>query len=189
MQNYGEELAYWYFRFNGFFIISDFVLHRDLNKSPYEVDILAIRFPHVIEKIGGTNVQYDDNLLSHFQDNRIIGIICEVKTGEGSAKQINDEQRLSQALGRFGFIENYQDYISYAQQNEVISIEDKYEIGKIFIADRSSQQPNCINIPLSDIASFIKNRIIQYRGQKFQDRTHFPSSLLQYIIWEEHTEE
>lgn len=41
--NYGEELAYWYLRFNGFFPISNFVVHRSSGiKRTSDVDVLAV---------------------------------------------------------------------------------------------------------------------------------------------------
>lgn len=50
MINYGEELSYWYFRLNGFFIIDNFVLHKNgedkARKNSSEVDLLVVRFPY-----------------------------------------------------------------------------------------------------------------------------------------------
>jgi hypothetical protein len=49
--NYGEELAYWYLRLNGFFPISNFVVHRSLDvPNTSDVDVVAVRPPHVFEQ-------------------------------------------------------------------------------------------------------------------------------------------
>ncbi len=54
MRNFGEELAYWYLRLNGFFLIDDFVLHNaDLVSSQNaDADVIGIRNPFTIERIG-----------------------------------------------------------------------------------------------------------------------------------------
>lgn len=52
--NYGEELAYWYFRLNGFFPLLNYVIHRchDVDYSS-DCDLLALRCPNVFEEKGG----------------------------------------------------------------------------------------------------------------------------------------
>ncbi len=53
MRNFGEELAYWYLRLNGFFLIDDFVLHSEDLKSSQsaDADVIGIRNPFTVEKI------------------------------------------------------------------------------------------------------------------------------------------
>ena len=54
--NYGETLAYWYLRLNGFIPMRNFVLHPSVNatdKNSADSDLLAVRFLHVYEEIGG----------------------------------------------------------------------------------------------------------------------------------------
>ena len=87
MRNYGEELAYWYFRLNGFFPISDYVLHKWENiddeqlKYSSDIDILAIRHPYVYEEIGGQKNDWDKELVDKIDIlNKTVGVICEVKT-------------------------------------------------------------------------------------------------------------
>jgi len=45
-----QELAYWYFRLNGFFTMNNFILHSD-RKGPQKTDcdILGVRFPYRAE--------------------------------------------------------------------------------------------------------------------------------------------
>ena len=40
MRNYGEELAYWYLRLNGFFLIENFVIHNQEHENGSDVDML-----------------------------------------------------------------------------------------------------------------------------------------------------
>ena len=83
MPNYAEEYASWYFRLNGFFPISNFVVHRIGNATrSSECDILAIRPPNVFEQIGGTAEDWDPYLVQSIDFSCILGVICEVKTGE-----------------------------------------------------------------------------------------------------------
>jgi hypothetical protein len=53
--NYGETLTYWYLRLNGFIPMRNFVLHRANieGQAAADTDLLAVRFPHVYEEIGG----------------------------------------------------------------------------------------------------------------------------------------
>ncbi len=57
MRNYGEELAYWYLRLNGFFVLDNFVYHRTKHNRDGDADLLAIRLPNVKEPIGGSMVK------------------------------------------------------------------------------------------------------------------------------------
>lgn len=66
--NYAETLAYWYLRLNGFFPLKNFVLHSSRREERLgregaeqnegyipgaDCDLIAVRFPHVYEEIGG----------------------------------------------------------------------------------------------------------------------------------------
>ncbi len=51
--NFAEQLAYWYLRFNGFFPLTNFVLHHGTGHRTSDTDLLAMRFPYVSEDIGG----------------------------------------------------------------------------------------------------------------------------------------
>lgn len=110
--NYGETLAYWYLRFNGFFPLRNFVLHPlqermgDHNQTA-DCDLLAVRFPHVYEEIGGQSDDWDPRLstwgFSLYED--IIGLIVEVKTSPNAefariARNSFHRRRLSQAVQR-----------------------------------------------------------------------------------------
>lgn len=56
--NWSEELTSWYLRLNGFFPLTNFVVHRQQNVLyRSDIDVLAVRPPHVFEEIGGQ--EYD----------------------------------------------------------------------------------------------------------------------------------
>jgi hypothetical protein len=76
-----ELLATWYLRFNGYFTVPDFVVHKDYRNRPggTDADILAVRFPHSCEYQRRFEFQPDPELVT--PGNRIDFVICEVKTG------------------------------------------------------------------------------------------------------------
>src|SRR5208283_1256962 len=80
--NYGEEIAYWYLRLNGFFPITNFVIHRS-ERIPHtsDCDVLAVRMPDVYEEIGGKPEDWDQDFAMELGFDRVLGVICEVKTG------------------------------------------------------------------------------------------------------------
>jgi hypothetical protein len=53
--NHAEEAAFWYLRLNGFFAITNFVVHasREVFHTS-DCDVLAVRLPFVYEEIGGS---------------------------------------------------------------------------------------------------------------------------------------
>ena len=82
MPNHAEEYTLWYLRLNGFFPLSNFVVHKsNLVEVSSECDLLAIRPPHVFEEIGGTVDDWDPYLTEVLDFTRTIGLVCEVKAG------------------------------------------------------------------------------------------------------------
>jgi hypothetical protein len=76
-----ELLATWYFRFNGYFTVPDFVVHRDYRKRPggTDADVLAVRFPHSCEYQRQFEFNHDPILITC--GNKIDFVICEIKKG------------------------------------------------------------------------------------------------------------
>jgi hypothetical protein len=84
--NYLEELACWYFRFNGYFLIQNFVNHRhDELKYTHETDFLGVRFPNVFENIGGNKDDFNQRIISN---NKIVRVIGEAKSGRYDSNEI-----------------------------------------------------------------------------------------------------
>jgi len=79
--NRHELLATWYLRFNGYFTVPDFVVHKDYrNRSGgTDADVLAVRFPHSRECQRRFNFDRDPALVTN--GDKIDFIVCEVKTG------------------------------------------------------------------------------------------------------------
>lgn len=71
-----EELAYWYFRLNGFLTIQNFIVHdeRKANQRT-DVDILGVRFPFRSE------INMEDDAWFTKVSAKPLYIITELKTG------------------------------------------------------------------------------------------------------------
>lgn len=195
MRNYAEELAYWYFRLNGFFILENYVLEKKNDEfgNTYETDIIAVRFPYVYEDVGGYKDDWHDKLkelIPNF-DKNILGVICEVKSGEGNyhTRKLFRKEKLEKCLSRLGFFEYKSEEFSVAlnelEKGSVYSNE-MYTIVKILI---SLQNNNCKqdvkNISLFEVDNFICSKIKKYE-EKYSDRGFFMSNLIQYLTWVKH---
>jgi len=65
--NYGETLAYWYLRLNGFFPLKNFVMHMPEERTQHsDCDLLAVRFPLVSEDVGGGPDDWDAQRFAHW---------------------------------------------------------------------------------------------------------------------------
>ncbi len=201
--NYGETLAYWYLRLNGFLPIRNFVLHRtpQSNESNQyynaDVDLLAVRFPFVHEKYRYANRiddQWDDhwdkNLLEEIPElhKNVVGLIVEVKTGEDISNLSSfNETRLRADIHRLGMFESsdiVNEVAEGLQKRKIIS-KDGYSIGKLLISE-NLRSGIWINIPLREIDKYLHEHMEKYVSPKYASRHMFPDDLIQYIIWEEY---
>lgn len=192
--NYGEEISYWYFRLNGFFPLVNFVVHRtDKIIHSTDIDLLAVRFPHVYEIIGGQPNDWDGKLLNHFDKDSIIGVLCEVKTGNYNVNNLFEFESVEYALTRFGFKPNLEEYADELNNSKSVSFSfnnQKYQIAKILVSNKqNSDDVHFIPLRLSSLGEFISDRIKRYKKKKWQDRMFFPSNHLAAIIDEIWNEE
>lgn len=172
--NYGETLAYWYLRLNGFFPLKNFVLHSSRQeerldrekanqKDGYiqgaDCDLIAVRFPHVYEEVGGRRGHEentegrDGDWDKRFSDwgfsfeTEVIGIIVEVKTGDlGSTRKLVEalnsfrRERIKAAVQRMGMFErkSVDDFwVKNLSLHEVFPVQEDrapYRIGKLLIS-------------------------------------------------------
>lgn len=186
MPNYGEEVAYWYLRLNGFFPIPNFVVHKSKSvRHTSDVDLMAIRLPYVFEEVGGKRDDWDLVLLNLFQPDLPVGVVCEVKTGEFDSRKIFRDEILSYAVARFGFTPNFQGVIGILSKNALV-VEDDFQVAKILFSNSRPEtienQGMFIHIPLGYARDFISARIGKYPKEKFGDRMFFSSLLVQDMI-------
>ena len=178
MSNYGEELAYWYLRLNGFFPITNFVLHsiKNTNQKPYnaDTDILAIRPPNAGEEIREKKLMDDEKIVEGGEESKYIFVYCEVKTGKYKATDLFPKIREKYVLKRFGL-------------QDVPDNGKSVVFKKILIANKkhNSIDEKVIFIELDYVISFIKERFREYKEDKYPSRMFFNSSLIQLLIHEE----
>jgi len=181
--NYFEELAYWYFRLNGFFLIHNFVNHQSEGlKRTHETDLLGIRFPYVSEEVGWNRNDYDSTIVS---DEKIVCIIAEVKSGNLTQNNrnnlFNNKKIISNNICRMGFFPR-------SEISPIVKIlsgyksweNDKYKILKVLVEKRESKSVEYISIGKERIVNEIHRRKEMYR--KEPDRLFFSSNLIQYIF-------
>jgi len=197
--NYGETLAYWYLRLNGFFPLVDFVLHKHEETVTHsaDCDILAVRHPHTYEAVGGLSSDWDQKLteLSINPVEGTVGIIVEVKTGKNTSDSRENitksfsRARVEYAIQRLGFWPQQEARRIANELNTKSNYkEGGFQVVKLLIADDmpDSRHDSWGKLTLKDVDEFIYNRFSLY-NQKFSDRHHFPSDLMQYMIWKERT--
>lgn len=192
--NYGETLAYWYLRLNGFFPLRNFVLHplhmsADSDKNAADSDLLAVRFPYVYEETGGQPGDWDDRLRTwgFIPEEEIIGLIVEVKTSPTARrhtlkKNSFNRSRTRQAVQRMGMFESEDTefIVGELQRTAIASRQGQYRIGKMLFS-HSSLNGTWLNITLSEAEAFIQGRLVKYRDPKRQARMFFPDELMQYF--------
>lgn len=202
MANYAEQLAYWYLRLNGFFLVENYVYHRvpsDGNRTiNADADLLAIRPPYYYEEI--PHLEHDEHgrdvllrapldsaeWLSEY-DHRWLGVICEVKGSE--QVRVSDIQnaftpsRIRVALNRMGLIPDVENVIERFSRHERFDSPTTTIIKLVF--SPVVFQGNWVTITLSDADSFIIHRMTSTQNYlaKSGSRYFFPSDLIQYMIF------
>lgn len=192
MANYGEELAYWYLRLNGFFALTNFVIHRTVdNEYSSDCDVLALRAPYTFEPVGGQPEDWDTNLFKSFKQNHFIGIICQVKTGKYTKKDVIKSGHFPYLFHRLGLSEEIDDQL----EKKAVAIYKgegayNFSVGKLLIAHENAlgEDSPFLFIAIEQVREFLKNRIRRYPKEKWQDRFFFNSELFQSLIDEIHME-
>jgi hypothetical protein len=185
--NYGESLGYWYLRFNGFFPLTRFVLHKSSGiKHTSDCDLLAVRPPHVFEEVGGQPDDWDLALPSLFSDGVTVGLICEVKTGRYDPVKLFPTANVQYAVGRLGLIprQHREAAAIELRQSAVIEPSPSLRIAQLLISPDGKGGANFIGISEKAVLEFIHSRISKYKDEKYRDRHFFDSDLLQHIIAE-----
>lgn len=209
MANYAEQLAYWYLRLNGFFLIQNYVYHQIREEEENrgynaDADLLAIRPPHYHEEI--PHVEQDENGRPHLLrapltsdrwldefDGRWLGVIVEVKGSEQArAQDINgafSRGRLQVALNRLGLIVNIDDAVICLMEQARYD----FEFGSIIKLTFSERvlEGHWMTISLRQANQFIIDRMTSAQNYlaKSRSRYFFPSELIQYMIWSSRQQE
>jgi hypothetical protein len=197
--NFGETLAYWYLRFNGFFPLANFVLHRGAEGllQSADSDLLAVRFPHTYEAVGGQPDDWDREAFDRWGIDLgdSVALIVEVKTG-GSGQRLREGVRRAFSYGRLLYatrrlgiipVEHTHAVADYLTRNAIYRDPDtRITVASLLITSnlpRPRDLPPCLMMPLDHAESFIRARLRDYLDPKREARMFFPSDLLQYLIW------
>jgi hypothetical protein len=164
--NFGEELAYWYLRLNGFFPLSNFVLHQDGRRKASDCDVLAVRPPFVHEDVGGNPADWDAWIPADWNGGRTLGVICEVKSGN-RPQALFDDYRVRQSVDRLGFAQDLAaiDFETLKEQGHV-DVGEQYRIIKLLVAETRPRVCTFRFIRIADAREFIKNRIRFYKQKR-----------------------
>lgn len=190
--NFGEQLAYWYLRLNGFFPLSNFVLHHGAGHRTSDADLLAVRFPYVSEDVGGRDRDWDSRFRTDWKidlTRRVVGLIVEVKSGAWDRADILDpppEWRIRERLRRMGMIAPGQEFERVLEELRIgrIAQTGACTLAKLFIA--SGDVPEAapwFHLTLEEIDRFVRGRMQSYRERKLADRLFFSGDLIQYLAW------
>lgn len=188
--NYGEEWAYWYLRLNGFFPINNFVVHRAEGiEYRADIDLLAIRFPHVYEPVGGRPDDWDPFLQATFDLSRPLALVCEVKTGRFAEDELFRHDIVDRAVKRLGLLPiEHAEAVAVELQTQPIVHTDIATFAKVFFSSRPHARDRYLNLARDDVNGFIEGRVRKYAREKFNSRVLFPSNLFAEITHRVHDE-
>ena len=182
--NHAEEAAYWYLRLNGFFPISNFVIHRSSSvQHTSDCDVLGVRLPFVHEEVGGQEDDWDSFLREHLDLRRPIGLLCEVKSGDYDVDRVFREEVLSYAVGRLGVVRQADLEVTTRALAEVpvLPLDDGWQIVKLLVA-RDPVDGAFLTRSLDQVEGFLDDRVRAYPKQKYADRMYFGPVLFQTVI-------
>lgn len=188
--NYGEELAYWYLRLNGFFPIANFVVHKtDGVKDRSDVDVLAVRLPHVFEAVGGKTDDWDPYLGRTLDLACPVSVFCEVKTGEFAIERLFREEQLAAAVARTGMVPPaaLAQLLNDLRESASAAIPAGPHVAKLLVSRNETDGP-FLNRTIAQVGAFLEERVRRYDYEKYASRMFFPSILLQNLIDQVHHE-
>lgn len=197
MNNYAEELAYWYLRLNEFFPLPNLMTYRWEKAGPSDAlcswnavehsadaDLVALRAPFVTEPIGGMPDDWD---CAKFNEqwhvpltSAHVGLIVEVKSGPYGELAADRPDQLQYCVGRLGLFPSAK--IPKIAQELTIApsvFRDGAYVGKLLVGVQAPPE-RWLYLPLEDAEAFIHKRMHTY-VEKDRDRMFFPSPLIQYL--------
>lgn len=189
--NYGEDLAYWYLRLNGFVPMTDYVLHEVPGlEQASDVDLLALRLPHVQEPVGGRGDEDWDGWFATTAGieltERCIAVIGEVKTGTNVSRMEVETTfsptRTVLSLRRLGLIRTDSDIPGNALHDKSFVI-GQWTVLRIAFLEKPISASNCYTMSLQHANQFIRQRLKKHENPKFRDRFFFQDPLIEYLAW------
>lgn len=182
--NSSEELAYWYLRLNGFFPLTNFVVHRhQAAQHRSDIDVLAVRLPHVFEEVGGQPTDWDPFLMGRLPFEQVVAVICEVKTGAFDREKIFRPEQVKPAVARLGIWPRARvDTITEQLNAEASVASPEGVVCKLLVTEEASESESYLNRTVPDLETFIDDRIARYPFEKYGSRMFFSAGLFQSRI-------
>ena len=202
--NYAELLSYWYLRLNGFFPITNFVLHQPSGSGQSsDCDVLGVRFPHVAEMIANdyeNNLGWDEKFFKSCKiasEKDTVGIITQVKSGSYTVEEVKksfNKNNLFYAVYRLGMFprEDVPGIVEALCEQPIVR-RDKRVVAKLLIDTKEFFHPEAnrkrenkvpwFRLPLEHVDEFITDRFLRYKNHKRTARMRFHDPLVQYLAW------
>jgi hypothetical protein len=187
LANFGERIAYWYLRLQGFLLVEDFVLHSgsQIDRTA-DADLLAVRHMYWEEKIDGKALLPDTGLETQLAARKKnVGLIVQVKTGtESRAGRAFECERLVYALRFLGIAppEQVSELATALSNKASVEWKPDWEIAKLLIAEDPNDD-RALTVPLNDALNFVCARLAEHRDRKSADRLSFHDELMQFLAW------
>lgn len=145
---------------------------------------MALRFPHVVEEVGGQSDDWDPNLFNCLSPKLPVGLIGEVKAGESpDVTQLIDNDRLTYSLKRLGLFADVSEAARRLHTDKSAAFDD-CQVIKVFFAEANRGLSGLPILPLTldQLEKFVRHRMHKYWIEKHEAWTFFDSPLVQYYI-------
>lgn len=189
MRNFAEEIAYLYFRLNGFFLLDNYVTHagESENRSHADSDLLGIRTNKVYEDAGlRTSFDVHVKLRHILGDCEFTGLICEVKGGDSNDWTLS-ENKLLPCIRRIGLLDQFETVFAIhelRERNIYTSYDKTRRIIKIVATNNPNQDEianRWFHLTLDEMLAFIERRARRY-PEKARGWNFYSSNLFQYLL-------
>lgn len=175
-----EDVAYWYFRLNGFFQIENFVVHPSRRGSQRtDADLLAVRFPHRAERLidDPDDIMQDDVAGIGLEDDLVDILIVEIKAsrcalnGPWTEDERENVHRVLAAIGCFP--PHLIHEAAHAIYREGVYRKPPLRVRLIAVGRYRDDEllerfPEVKQLVWEEMLSFIWDRFNKYRRQKTQ---------------------
>jgi hypothetical protein len=189
MPSKSEQLAYWFFRLNGFLTITNLVIHTEEYRQGTEIDVIGIRFPFRKELRHQTLEGHEDFMKDYdaFDIGKTLLMIADAKRGPSDFneawKKVENIIRILNFVGIVDIAEDHKKYIEplystgkYEGDNLCIRFcligRQKYRESQLF--------PEALKITWEEIIDFIYDRFDKYEREK---RSHHQWDESGHLLW------
>jgi hypothetical protein len=183
-----EDVAYWYFRLNGFLLLENFYVHPARGGGALtDADLLAVRFPHRAERVFDAldDVMADDELTLALTRDRIDMVIAEIKTGRCALNgPWTDPRRenMQRVLAAIGVVPQARigEAAAALYEHGYFEADAALRVRLVAVGSRTDEEiktryPRVSQVTLPDALRFIYRRLQRYRRQK-RDTQHWNSA-------------